>query len=76
MSSSILRQLWSLIEATQTSTLMSLDDTKLVESLMQQLEEQRLLNREETNCVSVYIRSRILLIRELAQARLVTDPLG
>ena len=69
MNSSILRQFWSVVEATQAVTLMALDDTNLVEQLIQQLRKQCSLNSEKTEMISVYIRSRLPLVRDLAQAR-------
>ena len=69
MTSSLLRQFWSVVEATQTVTLMALDDTKLVEQLIGQLRKQCSLNSEQTEMIGVYIRSRLPLVRDLAQAR-------
>ncbi|MBH8553777.1 hypothetical protein I8751_15650 [Nostocaceae cyanobacterium CENA357] len=71
VNSNILRQLWSTVEQTQTSTLLGLNDTDLVKQLLGQMEKQKDLNSEETNTLSAYIYSKILLIRDLAQARLV-----
>lgn len=69
MNSSILRQFWSVVEATQTVTLMALDDSKLVEQLIQQLRQQYSLNSDQIDSIAVYIRSRLPLVRDLAQAR-------
>ena len=69
MNSSILRQFWSVVEATQTVTLMALDDTNLVEQLIQQLRQQCSLNSDQLDSIAVYIRSRLPLVRDLAQAR-------
>lgn len=65
-----LRQFWSVIETTQPSILVTLDDTSLVECLMEKLQEQHLLDHQETDRISHYIRSKVLLIRELAEAKL------
>ncbi|MGB3404796.1 MAG: hypothetical protein WBA77_19080 [Microcoleaceae cyanobacterium] len=70
MNVSILRQLWSLVETSQPNTLLKLDDESLVESLIEQLKAQYPLCLQETETVDVYIRSRTLLIREMAQDRL------
>jgi hypothetical protein len=72
VNSKILRQLWSTVEQTQTSTLLGLNDTDLVKQLLGQMDNQKDLNSEETNTLSAYIYSKILLIRDLAQARLVS----
>ncbi|HEY9728841.1 MAG TPA: hypothetical protein V6D50_20520 [Chroococcales cyanobacterium] len=69
MNYSILRQFWSVVEATQTVTLMALDDTKLVEQLIDRLRQQYSLNSDQIDTITVYIRSRLPLVRDLAQAR-------
>ncbi|HEY9740556.1 MAG TPA: hypothetical protein V6C90_08685 [Coleofasciculaceae cyanobacterium] len=69
MNPSTLRQFWSLVDATQAATLMALDDTKLVEQLIEQLKKQCSLNSSQTDMISAYIRSRIPLVRDLAQTR-------
>ncbi len=74
MNISILRQLWSLVETSQPSTLLNLDDESLVESLIDQLKAEYPLCLQETQTVDVYIRSRTPLIRELAQHRLGLSP--
>lgn len=65
----MLRQLWTLVEDTQTHVLLSLDDTSLVQWLLRQLREECSLDRSETSTVCSYIRSRLPLIRDMAQAR-------
>ena len=70
MNSSILRQLWSVVEETQANILLSFGDTELVQQLVAQIELRGLLNTEEVGTVSAYVSSRILLIRDMARARL------
>ena len=72
MNISILRQLWSLIETAQPSTLLNLDDDSLVENLITQLTEEYSLCPQEAQTVDVYIRSRTPLIRELAQFDMIS----
>ncbi|MBE9126363.1 hypothetical protein IQ257_16205 [Coleofasciculus sp. LEGE 07092] len=67
MNPSTLHQLWSLIGATHTTTLMTLDDSQLVDCLTQQLGNRCLLNGEEAERVSCYLRSKLSLMRDLAQ---------
>jgi hypothetical protein len=74
MNISILRQLWSLVETTQPTTLLNLDDDSLVERLVAQLTAECPLCRQETQTVGVYIRSRTPLIREMAHHRLELSP--
>jgi hypothetical protein len=70
MNSSVLRQLWSVVEETQANILLSFGDTELVQQLVAQIELRGLLNTEEVGTVSAYVSSRILLIRDMARARL------
>lgn len=69
MSPLMLRQLWTLVETTQSNILLNLDDSSLVQWLLKQLGQQRSLARWETDLFSAYIRSRLPLIRDLAQSR-------
>ncbi|BAY96749.1 hypothetical protein NIES37_06860 [Tolypothrix tenuis PCC 7101] len=69
VNSKILRQLWSVIEQTQTSTLVGLSDTDLAKQLLGQVDSKTALSREEKNSLSDYIFSRTQLIRDLAFAR-------
>ncbi|BDA76118.1 unknown protein (plasmid) [Calothrix sp. PCC 7716] len=71
INTSTLRQLWSVIEQTQSSLLLKLSDTDLVQQLLGQLNSQEVLSSEEVNNLSTYLHSKTLLIRDLAQTRLV-----
>ena len=64
-----LRQLWSLIEDTQTITLLDLSDIDLVVYLLTQMENRQPLSLQEVDLVSNYIHSKISLIRDLAYLR-------
>lgn len=70
MNSSILRQLWLVVEETQANIILSFGDTELVQQLVAQIELRGLLNNEEVGTVSAYVSSRLLLIRDMARARL------
>lgn len=65
----MLRNLWSVVEMTQSHILLRLDDASLVQCLMKQLATQKMMNRDEANILSDYIQSRVALIRDLAQDR-------
>ncbi|NJL23256.1 MAG: hypothetical protein HC895_24425 [Leptolyngbyaceae cyanobacterium SM1_3_5] len=65
----LLRQLWTLVEATQAQLLLSLDDNSLVQFLSDQLCGQRSLNHQESDTISTYLYSRLTLIRDIAQER-------
>ncbi len=69
MTPAILRQLWSVVEATQAHTLLKLDDNSLVQWLIKQTTTQTTLDGSQTDVLSDYIRSRLTLIRDLAQQR-------
>ncbi|EKQ69340.1 hypothetical protein OsccyDRAFT_1966 [Leptolyngbyaceae cyanobacterium JSC-12] len=69
MSPLMLRQIWSLVETTQTNVLLNLDDESLVQWLLRQLKAQRSLDSCETALFSHYIQSRLPLIRDLARSR-------
>lgn len=72
MSPLMIRQLWSLVEATQSQVLLNLDDSTLVQWLLKQLKTQRALDRTEAVVFSDYIQSRLPLIRDLAHSRSAT----
>jgi len=65
----LLRQLWSLIESTQSAILLSLDDQSLVQWLVRQFGTERSLDHGEADTLSQYIQSKLSLIRDLAEAR-------
>lgn len=69
MTPMMLRQLWSLIEKTQSQLLLKLDDASLVQSLLKQFKQERSLNHEEINLLNDYLNNRLSLIRELAEQR-------
>jgi hypothetical protein len=69
MTPTIMRQLWSIVEATQTGTLLQLDDASLVQWLVKQTTKQALLNADEIDFLCDYIRARLSLIRDIAYER-------
>ncbi|MGD1862197.1 MAG: hypothetical protein ACFB0E_19795 [Leptolyngbyaceae cyanobacterium] len=68
MNPHLLRQLWSLIEGSHSGWILSLDDNSLVHWLIDQVSSDRLLDSTETDYLSGYIRSRLPLIRDIAQS--------
>jgi hypothetical protein len=70
INANILRQVWSVVEQTQSTTLLRLSDSDLVSQLLTQLDKQQTLTSEEINSVNSYLFSRTHLIRDLATARL------
>lgn len=69
MNPTLLRHLWALVERTQSSILLTLDDNSLVHWLLEQLAGQRSLNPVEADTLDHYIRTKLSLIRDLAQSR-------
>ncbi len=71
VTSSTLHQVWSVIEETDASLLLKLSDAELLQQLLIQIADKKQLNVGEVCDVRAYIYSRIPLIRDDAQARLV-----
>ncbi|MEH2107285.1 hypothetical protein [Nostoc sp.] len=69
MTPTIMRQLWSVVETAQAKLLLQLDDASLVQWLVKQTETQVLLDSNETDFLSHYIQSRLVLIRDIAHER-------
>jgi muconolactone delta-isomerase len=66
----LLRQLWRIVNETQTQIVFELSDGDLVEQLLMQLARKRPLSPEEDELVRAYLYSKTTLIRDLAHARL------
>ncbi len=69
MNPHLLRHLWSLVERSQSSYLLALDDNSLVCWLLEQFSGQQYIDPAETDQLNHYIRAKIPLIRDLAQER-------
>ncbi len=69
----MLRQIWSLIEKTQVNVLLSLDDASLVQWLLKQFRQEQPLDPDQVNVVNAYLRSRLSLIRDIANERIATE---
>lgn len=69
MTPTIIRQFWSIVEASHTQTLLQLDDASLVQWLVKQITNQAFLDAHETDFLCDYIQSRLSLIRDLAYER-------
>jgi hypothetical protein len=66
----LLRQFWAVVETTQTNLLLNLDDPELVQRLAMDLDSQQHLGGDEAQVVNHYIRSKLPLIRDIAQSRI------
>lgn len=69
MSPPCLRALWHVVEITSTGDLLALDDHKLTDRLHQEVVEQQILDGQERATLREYIRTHLLLIRDLADDR-------
>ncbi len=67
MNPHLLRHLWSLVDRSQSTNLLDLDDNGLVRWLMDEFIMQQPINQVETDQLDHYIRAKIPLIRDLAQ---------
>ena len=65
-----IREIWTNVEATNTSTLLQLNDAELVRQLHQQVERKLALSLEESQSLNAYISSKTPLIRDLAESRM------
>jgi hypothetical protein len=71
MKSSTLRQIWSVIEETQTSILLNFSDAELIQQLVKQFQNKKILSAEELTTLRSYLSGRVPLIRDMALARLM-----
>ncbi|BAY84880.1 hypothetical protein NIES267_43780 [Calothrix parasitica NIES-267] len=69
MTPKIMRQVWSVVEKTQTRTLLQMDDASLVQLLVKQTKNQASLDCHEADFIGDYIQSRLPLIRDIAHER-------
>ncbi|MEB3272741.1 MAG: hypothetical protein ACO4CG_05365 [Prochlorothrix sp.] len=72
MTPSLLRQVWSQVEETQTNMLLQLDDPSLACLILNQMQRHQILNSAEADQVMKYITSKLSLIRDLALSRSVS----
>ncbi|MEA5597510.1 hypothetical protein [Rivularia sp. UHCC 0363] len=68
-----MRYVWSVIEETETNTLLNLNDADLLKQLLNQLESKNLLSGEQIGAMGAYISSRVPLIRDLAHSRMICN---
>jgi len=68
----LLRQTWNLIETTNALELLEISETELVQKLLCRLDAQKPLADKERISVNDYLHSKINLIKDTAEARLVS----
>ena len=72
MNITLLRQTWNLIEATNAWELLEISEAELVQKLLNRLDAQQPLADNERACVNQYLRTKMNLITDTAEARLVS----
>ena len=70
MNISLLRQVWKVIEQANLYELLSLNDTEMIQRLLRQLETKNRLSQEETLLVTIYLNSKLPLIKDLAESHI------
>jgi hypothetical protein len=65
----LMRQLWFLVEGTQASLILALEDESLIQRLTAQMQ---VMDTESRLAVDMYIQDKLPLIRDLARSR--TEP--
>jgi len=63
---SVLRLLWKVVSEINHQTLLSLPDRDLSQVITQKVTDRVILDSEEAQKLDVYLTSRLLLIRDLA----------
>jgi hypothetical protein len=66
----LMRQLWLLVEGTQATLLLNLEDEPLVQRLTRQMQDSSIMDAEARNALNLYLEAKLPLIRDVAQSRL------
>lgn len=72
MNTKLLRQTWNLIEATNAVELIEIGETELIQKLLKGLDAQQPLAELERNSLYKYLQSKMGLIKDTAESRLVS----
>lgn len=72
MNVSLIREIWNLIEATNASELLEIGENELIQRLLNRLDAQKPLADQERISLSDYLHSKISLIKDTAESRLVS----
>ena len=67
MDTALLRRLWSIVEVAPPSILIRQSDTDLVNWIIQQIQQERYLDTQESESLYAYLRERIPLIRDISE---------
>ena len=67
-----LRQIWTLVESSQASLMVRLDDPGLEQWLMRQFSKDQTLSASESQAMTHYVHSKLPLIRDMAEQKVPT----
>jgi hypothetical protein len=67
----MMRQLWAVVESTQVSTLLQVDDSTLIQLLLRQFVSEQAIDAQAAHSLNTYIQSKLPLIRDTAEGRKV-----
>ena len=71
MDSSIIHELWKLVESTSMRPLLELNDTELITFLTDKIQQDHHLSQQQAEQFQAYAADRVLLIRDLAWSRIL-----
>ena len=71
MNTTLLRQTWNLIEATNAWELLEISEPELIQRLLKRLDAQEPLAAQDRACINNYLHDKMNLIRDTAESRLV-----
>ena len=72
MNTTLLRQIWNTIETTNAVELLEIGETELIQKLLKRLDAQQPLAKPERDSLKNYLQSKIGLIKDTAESRLVS----
>lgn len=70
---SMLRLIWTVVEDLPPTDLLHLSDTMLVKVLLQRVAQKLVMNAEEVCVIYGYLGSKLSLIRDIAESRLMEN---
>jgi hypothetical protein len=72
LNTTLLRQTWNLIETTNAWELLEASESDLIQRLLQRLDAQNPLADQERVSLNDYLHTKISLIKDTAESRLVS----
>lgn len=72
MNTTLLRKTWNVIESTNAGELLEISEPELIQRLLRRLDAQNPLADQERISVSDYLLTKMNLIKDTAESRLVS----